>query len=211
MLHDLRRRRNCSVRILGGCVFAGALIASSLATTSAGDAAQRDAYAEATATCTAPSEFVKTGTLGGHDAVAIVLCSGGSGLGSSVRIFVNFGAQNGGTADLGEISGGDHVNAYFAGGSLYVTSALHGAMLDASGTATGDESACNQCYTRMLVQRIGTRGRVASIGPPLIDGGIAVIALSQTEDYRRQIRQATFSPTATFEAEVVKWSDTSWL
>lgn len=161
-------------------------------------------YEEAISTCTVRSEFVKTGQLSGHGAAALVMCNGGSGAGSSVRLFVNFGPQMGGTMYLGEISGGNLMNVFFAGGYAYVTSALHGAMFAADGTPTNDRSACNQCYTRMLVERLSTREHAESPGSLLLDNGIAIIDLSGTADYRRVAQTAYYKATAIFGGKLLR-------
>jgi hypothetical protein len=147
---------------------------------------------------------VKTGQLSGHGAAALVICNGGSGAGSSVRLFVNFGPQTGGTVDLGEIVGGNLMNVFFAGGYAYVTSALHGPMFTAAGIPTNDRSACNQCYTHMLVQRLSTREHVESPGPLLTDDGIAIIHLSGGPNYRREAQAAYYKTTATFGDKLLR-------
>jgi hypothetical protein len=174
---------------------------------SAADGSGPKADDDARAACLRPSRFVKIGQLSDHDAAAIVMCNGGSGEGSSVRFFVNFGPQLGGTVYLGEVAGGNLMSVFFDGGYAYVTSALHGPMLNAAGIATNDPSACNQCYTRMLVQRVAARETSESPGPLLIDEGITVINLTDTLDYRRQARGALYKQSAMFGGKVLRSKD----
>lgn len=162
-------------------------------------ASNPSAYVDAINTCVKPSGFVKVGQLSGHGATATVACNGGSGAGSSVELTVNFGPQIGGTVDIGEVTGGNLMSAFFAGGYAYITSALHGSMFTDSGIETHDPSACNQCYTLMLVQRVSTREHYDSPGPLLIDRGIAIIKLLPTSDYRREAETAYFKATAFFD------------
>jgi hypothetical protein len=63
---------------------------------------------------------------------------------------------------------------------------------------TNDNSACNQCYTRMLVQRLSTLEHIKSPGPLLVDNGIAIIEVSDTSNYRREVQKAYYKATASF-------------
>jgi hypothetical protein len=174
-----------------------ALVAVSIATTlppvGASAGAVVGPYEASIFACVRPLEFVKKGQLSGHGAVALVMCNGGSAAGSSVKLFVNFGPQRGGTVYLGEMFGGDHMNVFFAGGYAYVTSALHG--------PDGDPSACVQCYTMMLVQRVSTREQIESPGPLLVDGGITIVQLSSKSDYQVQAQTGQYKSSTFFGNE----------
>ena len=156
-----------------------------------------------------PSQFVKIGRLSGHDAAALVMCNGGSGAGSSVLLFVNFGAQVGGTRYLGEIVGGNQMNVFFAGDYAYVTSALHGPMFTPAGKETHDSSACNQCYTRMLVQRLSTREGLRqhsmsqNPGPLIKDNGIAIVDVSGKSNYRYYAEHADFKASVLWDGKLL--------
>ena len=151
-----------------------------------------DPGTDAIKACVKPGQSVKTGIMSGQDATAMIQCNGGSGAGSSIKFYLNFGPQNGGTIYAGEVVGGSHMNVFFSGGYAYVTSALHSSDIK-------DSSACEQCYTLMLVQRLSTREHFESPGPLLVDNGIDIIRLGPSEDYKREARQAYYKATQIFD------------
>jgi len=151
-----------------------------------------DPNSDAITACVKPGQSVKTGIMSGQDATAMIQCNGGSGAGSSIKFFLNFGPQTGGTVYAGEVVGGSHMNVFFSRGYAYVTSSLHSRNIE-------DSSACEQCYEQMLVQRLSTRERFESPGPLLVDKGIAVIRLRRADDYKRKARHAYFRSSQLFD------------
>ena len=114
--------------------------------------------------------FVNTGSLSGHDAVALVMSGGGSGGAFSVQVFANTGSW--GVLELGEVKpmlsngGGDRMGAFFGNGRLYIDNPLY---------LPGEFHAGS---THRAIQRF----RLSSHGydkPALVRDGIAVVKTLQ--------------------------------
>lgn len=154
-------------------------------------ASAADANADAIDSCVKTGQNVKSGKMTGVDATGMIQCNGGSGAGSSVKLYLNYGPQNGGTQYAGEVAGGDHLNVFFSGGFAYVTSALHSGVKN-------DPSTCEQCYNLMLVQKLSTRENADAPGPLLVDHGIDIIRLSDSVDYKKVARDGYFKAQRNF-------------
>lgn len=161
-------------------------------------------WKDAVKACYADGGFVKTGRMSGLYAVALVMCGGGSTAGLEVHIFVQGRDCPGcGTYDLGEVSGGDHMSVFFAGGYAYVTGALH----DFAGPRPPRSGECMQCYTHMLVHRLTAQTSTDQDRKVFVDKGIAVVDVSETSDYRYNAQHADFAPTARFVSEALRSAD----